>query len=450
CDREPLRRDARLLPLVRLVRDPRRGDRVRDPALGGDRLLGPEGRPPAGRAAVARLARDPRRRRAALPRTARLHALPPAGVPRGRARAPARDQGDREAPRRARAAVLGLRRGGRRRLPRLPRLHDAPAPGVREVGPPGRAVVAGLPLLRDPGRERARPAPGETPAPPHHALLRLRSPPDGGRADADPGEAGRGRPRARGRDPRALRAPGLHDPRRPPRQGLARARRDPLRRAPREAVLRRAGRLHHLRAHARLRARGGGRGGDGAPDDRRHEPRGRGPRLPARRARARDAEQPRPRLRLARVGRARDRALVPRWARLRARPGARTRRRRPDGPSRTRPGAAPPGPGRTTSATIRERGPGAAVAGGGAPARPPAMIVLASTSPQRRAILDQLRIPYEAVAPAFDEGPDGDPVEHAAGKARSVDGGGRPVLGVDTIVSCAGETIGKPRDAADA
>ncbi|HZO98298.1 MAG TPA: Maf family protein [Gaiellaceae bacterium] len=78
------------------------------------------------------------------------------------------------------------------------------------------------------------------------------------------------------------------------------------------------------------------------------------------------------------------------------------------------------------------------------------MIVLASTSPQRRAILDQLRIPYEAVAPAFDEGPDGDPVEHAAGKARSVDGGGRPVLGVDTIVSCAGETIGKPRDAADA
>ena len=33
------------------------------------------------------------------------------------------------------------------------------------------------------------------------------------------------------------------------------------------------------------------------------------------------------------------------------------------------------------------------------------------------------------------------------GKARSVDGGDRPVLGVDTIVVCGGELIGKPRDA---
>ena len=78
------------------------------------------------------------------------------------------------------------------------------------------------------------------------------------------------------------------------------------------------------------------------------------------------------------------------------------------------------------------------------------MIVLASTSPQRRAILEQLRIPFEVVAPAYDEGPDGDPVEHALGKARSVDGGDRPVLGVDTIVACEGRVIGKPRDAAEA
>ena len=35
-------------------------------------------------------------------------------------------------------------------------------------------------------------------------------------------------------------------------------------------------------------------------------------------------------------------------------------------------------------------------------------------------------------------------------KARSVDGGARPVLGVDTIVVCGGESIGKPRDAGDA
>jgi septum formation protein len=78
------------------------------------------------------------------------------------------------------------------------------------------------------------------------------------------------------------------------------------------------------------------------------------------------------------------------------------------------------------------------------------LIVLASTSPQRRLILEQLRIPFEAVAPAYEEEPGGDPIEHAAGKARSIDGGDRPVLGVDTIVACNGELLGKPRDATDA
>ena len=77
-------------------------------------------------------------------------------------------------------------------------------------------------------------------------------------------------------------------------------------------------------------------------------------------------------------------------------------------------------------------------------------LVLASTSPQRRAILEQLRIPFEFVAPVYEEEPGGDPVGHAAGKARSVDGGGRPVLGVDTVVVCDGAVIGKPADAADA
>jgi septum formation protein len=79
-----------------------------------------------------------------------------------------------------------------------------------------------------------------------------------------------------------------------------------------------------------------------------------------------------------------------------------------------------------------------------------AVIVLASTSPQRRVILEQLRIPFDAVAPAYEEEPGGDPVEHAAGKARSVDWGDRPVLGVDTIVSCQGQVLGKPRDATEA
>ncbi len=71
------------------------------------------------------------------------------------------------------------------------------------------------------------------------------------------------------------------------------------------------------------------------------------------------------------------------------------------------------------------------------------MIVLASTSPQRRAILEQLEIPFRVVAPDYEEAGD-DPVEHAVGKARSVDGRGDPVLGVDTVVAIDGLVLGKP------
>jgi septum formation protein len=83
-------------------------------------------------------------------------------------------------------------------------------------------------------------------------------------------------------------------------------------------------------------------------------------------------------------------------------------------------------------------------------ALPAPPLLLASTSPQRRAILTQLRIPFDAVEPRYDEAADGDPLEHAAGKARSVDGGDRPVLGVDTVVICDEAVIGKPRDAGEA
>jgi septum formation protein len=81
-----------------------------------------------------------------------------------------------------------------------------------------------------------------------------------------------------------------------------------------------------------------------------------------------------------------------------------------------------------------------------------APIVLASTSPQRRAILEQLAIPFDVVPPRYEEEPGPDPVEHARGKARSVAdaAGDRPVLGVDTEVLCAGRLFGKPRDKADA
>jgi septum formation protein len=81
------------------------------------------------------------------------------------------------------------------------------------------------------------------------------------------------------------------------------------------------------------------------------------------------------------------------------------------------------------------------------PPAPP--LLLASTSPQRRAILEQLGIPFDLVAPAYEEAGD-DPVEHAAGKARSVEPDDRPVLGVDTIVTCGGRVLGKPEDATEA
>ena len=75
------------------------------------------------------------------------------------------------------------------------------------------------------------------------------------------------------------------------------------------------------------------------------------------------------------------------------------------------------------------------------PPAPP--IILASVSPQRRAILEQLGVPFEVVPPSYEER-GGDPVELAAGKARSVDGGECPVLGVDTEVVVDGEALGKP------
>jgi septum formation protein len=81
------------------------------------------------------------------------------------------------------------------------------------------------------------------------------------------------------------------------------------------------------------------------------------------------------------------------------------------------------------------------------PPAPP--IVLASVSPQRRAILEQLGIPFVVVAPNYEEQGD-DPLELAAGKARSVDGGDRPVLGVDTEVVVDGEALGKPAGVAEA
>jgi septum formation protein len=93
-----------------------------------------------------------------------------------------------------------------------------------------------------------------------------------------------------------------------------------------------------------------------------------------------------------------------------------------------------------------------------APPAPP--LLLASTSPQRRAILEQLGLPFDVVAPQYEEHdpPDAEPVElvrnHAREKARSVadEAAGRPVLGADTTVVCGGRVHGKaagPEEAAE-
>ena len=90
-----------------------------------------------------------------------------------------------------------------------------------------------------------------------------------------------------------------------------------------------------------------------------------------------------------------------------------------------------------------------------APPAPP--LLLASRSPQRRAILEQLAIPFEAVVPQYDEellsaDPIAEVERHAQGKARSVAGiaGNRPVLGVDTEVVLDGCVYGKPGDEGEA
>ena len=93
-----------------------------------------------------------------------------------------------------------------------------------------------------------------------------------------------------------------------------------------------------------------------------------------------------------------------------------------------------------------------------ADAPPAAPLLLASTSPQRKAILEQLHIPFDVVAPNYDEATpqDADPLqivrEHARGKAQSVAeiAEGRPVIGVDTTVVLEGRIFGKPANAAEA
>jgi septum formation protein len=86
-------------------------------------------------------------------------------------------------------------------------------------------------------------------------------------------------------------------------------------------------------------------------------------------------------------------------------------------------------------------------------------VILASGSPQRRAILEQLGVGFTVVAPDVEELGAGPPeevaLENAHRKAAAVAGGplaagNAPVLGVDTLVALGARIYGKPADREDA
>lgn len=85
-----------------------------------------------------------------------------------------------------------------------------------------------------------------------------------------------------------------------------------------------------------------------------------------------------------------------------------------------------------------------------------APLILASRSPQRRAILEQLGTRFTVLAPDVEEATDGAPeevaAENAGRKAAAVaaQAGGAAVLGVDTVVSIGGRMYGKPEDGEEA
>jgi septum formation protein len=85
-------------------------------------------------------------------------------------------------------------------------------------------------------------------------------------------------------------------------------------------------------------------------------------------------------------------------------------------------------------------------------------LILASTSPRRREILALLGVPFEVIAPEFDEvsaahlSIEKEVLDFAVGKAESVAVANPDsiVVGSDTMISLDGRKIGKPTDEADA
>lgn len=85
------------------------------------------------------------------------------------------------------------------------------------------------------------------------------------------------------------------------------------------------------------------------------------------------------------------------------------------------------------------------------------MFILASASPRRRALLQQIGAKFVSITPAIDEVSDGAHprdavIQNALTKARKVAQvyPGHAVLGADTAVVLNGQSFGKPRDAAEA
>jgi nucleoside triphosphate pyrophosphatase len=77
-------------------------------------------------------------------------------------------------------------------------------------------------------------------------------------------------------------------------------------------------------------------------------------------------------------------------------------------------------------------------------------VILASGSPRRRAILEQLGVEFRVEVPGVEEVESGEPRavvrENALRKARAVARPGERVLGADTAVVVDGEPFGKPAD----
>jgi septum formation protein len=84
---------------------------------------------------------------------------------------------------------------------------------------------------------------------------------------------------------------------------------------------------------------------------------------------------------------------------------------------------------------------------------PSSELILASRSPQRRAILEQLGVKFSVRVPEVEELEEGPPVEvaleNAHRKAAAVTdvSSGAPILGVDTVVHLGGRIYGKASDA---